>query len=105
MDIGLLMRLNGEHPGQGFDAAALLASERSRARSLLVILGESAAEIRRGVDPALLGRERELEQLIFAKAEQQTRLLNGKTVNADAAAAVARELNSLTVELEDVQSR
>jgi CHAT domain-containing protein/tetratricopeptide (TPR) repeat protein len=104
MDIALLMRLDAEHPGKGFGAAALLASERSKARSLLEALGESSTEIRRGVAPALTDRERELEQLIFAKAERQTRLLNGKSTAAEAA-SVARELNSLTAELEDVQSR
>jgi CHAT domain-containing protein/tetratricopeptide (TPR) repeat protein len=105
MDIALLMRMHAERPGQGFGEAALVASECSRARSLLEILGESAGEIRRGVDPALTARERELEQLTYAKAEQQTRLLNGKSAAPDAAARVARELNSLTVELDDVRSR
>ena len=62
-----------EHPEEGFGAAALFASERGRARSLLELLHESSAEIRRGVDTALLERERELERLISRKAEQQTR--------------------------------
>src|SRR5262249_18022093 len=59
---------------------------------------------RRGVDPALTTRERELEQLVFAKAERQTRLLNGKSATPEVV-AMARELNSLTAELEDVQGR
>jgi CHAT domain-containing protein/Tfp pilus assembly protein PilF len=105
LEIALLMRMHAEHPDQGFGEAAFVASERSRARSLLEILGESAKGIRSGVDPALTARERELEQLTFAKAEQQTRVLNGKSAASDAAARVARELNSLTVELDDVQSR
>ena len=78
---------------EGFDAAALLASERGRARSLLELLGESGAEIRRGVDAALLERERELERLISAKAEQQTRLLSGKHTEAEASAA-SKELDA-----------
>ena len=104
LQIEMLMRLHAQQPAKGFDAAALLASERGRARSLLEMLGESGAEIRRGVDPALLTRERELGRLISAKAELQTRLLNGK--HTDAAAATAeRELDALTVEFEQVQSR
>src|SRR5882724_1429808 len=98
------MRLNAERPGNGFDAEALLASERGRARSLLEMLGEGAAEIRRGVDEALLTRERELEQLIAAKADLQLHLLGGKHTDAEAEAA-ARELGTLAVQLDQVQSR
>ena len=76
------MRLHVEHPEEGFGAAALFASERGRARSLLELLHESSAEIRRGVDTALLERERELERIIARKAEQQTR--SGKQTEAEA---------------------
>ncbi|MBI4909423.1 MAG: CHAT domain-containing protein [Acidobacteria bacterium] len=103
MDIGLLMRLHFNQPGEGFAAAALLGSERSKARSLLELLGENSVEIRRGVDERLLERERELERLIFAKAEQQTRLLNTKFTSAPA--AISKELSDLTTEMEHVQSR
>ena len=104
LNIDTLMRLHAQQPAKGFDAAALLASERGRARSLIELLGESGAEIRRGVDSALLSRERELGRLISAKAELQTRLLNGK--HTDAAATIAeKELDALTVEFEQVQSR
>ena len=96
------MRLHAEHPEEGFGAAALFASERGRARSLLELLHESSAEIRRGVDTALLERERELERIIARKAEQQTR--SGKQTEAEAIAAV-KELDALATELEQVQSR
>jgi CHAT domain-containing protein/Flp pilus assembly protein TadD len=102
LDIEVLMRLHVEHPEEGFGAAALFASERGRARSLLELLHESSAEIRRGVDTALLERERELERIISRKAEQQTR--SGKQTEAEAAAAV-KELDALATELEQVQSR
>jgi CHAT domain-containing protein/tetratricopeptide (TPR) repeat protein len=95
MDIALLMSLN-------LPEKAFLESERSKARSLLELLPESGTEIRRGVDAELIKREYELNQLISAKAERQTRLLN-KSQGAEAVAA-SRELNALTVELEDVQS-
>ena len=54
--------------GAGLAAAALEASERARARSLLETLGEARANIRQGVDPALLERERHLPQQLSAKA-------------------------------------
>jgi CHAT domain-containing protein len=96
--------LHAERPGEGFGAAALLASEKGRARSLLELLAESGTEIRRGVDVAVLDRERELQRLISAKAEQQTRLLNGKHTDAEAVAS-EKEVNALTTELDQVQSR
>src|SRR4029078_12483634 len=95
LDIEVLMRLHTARPGGGFATEALLASERGRARSLLEMLGESNTEIRRGVDPTLLERERELERLISGKAELQTRLLNRQHTEA-AAATANKELDDLT---------
>jgi len=102
MEIGLLMRLHRLQPNKGFAVEALLASERSKARSLLELLGESSLEIRQGVDEKLLARERELVRLLFVKAEQHTKLLNLKS---PAAAALGKEVTVLTADLEHVQSR
>jgi CHAT domain-containing protein/tetratricopeptide (TPR) repeat protein len=104
LNLVVLATLNTRQPGEGFEAAALVASERGRARSLLEMLGESGTEIRRGVDSGLLDRERELQQLIAGKAEQQTRTLNSKRASTEAAAA-EKELDALTAELDQVQSR
>jgi CHAT domain-containing protein len=104
LDIEALMHLHAARPGEGFGAAALEASERGKARSLLELLGENGAEIRRGVDAALLDRERELERLISAKANQQMRLLAAKHTEAEAKAS-EEELDDLAVELEQIQSR
>ena len=104
LNLEILAQLHAEQPHGGFDGAALLASEQGRARSLLEMLVESGMEIRSGVDDGLLVRERELQQLVFGKAEQQSRLLNGKHTNAEATAA-EKELDALTVELDQVQSR
>jgi CHAT domain-containing protein/tetratricopeptide (TPR) repeat protein len=104
LNLQVLMRLHAERPEDGFGAAALLATERGRARSLLELLTESGTEIRNGVDATLLGRERELERLISGKAEQQTRLLNGIHTDAEAV-AMEKELNALATELDQVQSR
>src|SRR5262249_14661632 len=74
LNLETLLQLHARRPDKGFDAAALQASERGRARSLLEMLGESGREIRRGVSAALLDREYELERLISEKSEEQTRL-------------------------------
>jgi CHAT domain-containing protein/tetratricopeptide (TPR) repeat protein len=104
IDIDSLTRLHAEHPEKGFAGAALMASERARARSLLEMLGETGVEIRRGVDGGLLARERQLQQLISAKADNQVRLLSREHSKAEAQAA-ATELDALTVELDQIQSR
>ena len=51
------MRQPNEDPGV-LSSAAIEASERGRARSLLELLNESRIEIRRGVDESLLKQER-----------------------------------------------
>jgi CHAT domain-containing protein/tetratricopeptide (TPR) repeat protein len=59
--IDILMRLHEQDPARGHDAAALQTSERARARVLLDALIEARADIREGVEPALLERERALQ--------------------------------------------
>jgi CHAT domain-containing protein len=59
--IDLLMQLHKRQPSKGFSALALQASERARARSLLDLLNESQTDVRQGVDPKLLDREKDLQ--------------------------------------------
>ena len=67
--VDILMRRHKNNPAAGFDAEALAVSERARARSLLDSLGESRLDIRQGVDPALLERERSLRATLRARAQ------------------------------------
>jgi CHAT domain-containing protein/tetratricopeptide (TPR) repeat protein len=55
-EVDLLMERNRQQPGAGWDARALAAAEKARARGLLDLLAESGANLRKGVDPALLTR-------------------------------------------------
>ncbi|HEU4508465.1 MAG TPA: CHAT domain-containing tetratricopeptide repeat protein, partial [Pyrinomonadaceae bacterium] len=103
-DIDVLMRLHKERPAEGFAAAALRVSEKSRARSLLELLREARTELRHGVDPSLIERENHLRRTIADRAEQQTRLLSGEHTQEDAAAA-AHEMEMLTSEYDQVQTR
>jgi CHAT domain-containing protein/tetratricopeptide (TPR) repeat protein len=102
--INLLMRLHERSPKEGFDVAAFQASERARARSLVESLAESRVNIRQGVDPALLIQEQSLRRALNAKAEQQTRLLNGKHTE-DAAAAIKREIDDLLTQFQEVEAQ
>lgn len=102
--VDLLMRLDRQMPGQQYAAAALLASERARARSLLEILAETGRDIRRGAEPGLLERERELQQMLRLKAQRQMQLASNAETVAEAA-ETARELRQLTAEYQVVQAQ
>jgi CHAT domain-containing protein/tetratricopeptide (TPR) repeat protein len=102
--IDLLMQLHQQQPGEGNDAVALQASERARARGLLELLIEANADIRRGVDPGLLARERTLQNQLNARAAAQTALLSGKHNEAQAEAA-AKEVAAIAAQLQEVEAQ
>jgi len=103
-EIEVLMRLHQQRANEGFDAAAIEVSEKSRARSLLELLREARAQIQQGVEPSLIEREGHLRRLIAEAAERQTRLLSGKYTEEQARAA-AKEVDDLTTEYDQVQAR
>ena len=72
--IDLLMQLHRQQPSQGYNALALRASERARARNLLESLSEAHADIRQGVDPRLLEQERQLQFKLDAVDKQRIEL-------------------------------
>jgi CHAT domain-containing protein/Tfp pilus assembly protein PilF len=98
LHIDLLMRLHRRQPAAGFDVAALKTYEQARARSLIDILAESSADVRQGVDPRLLARERALHQRLNVEAERQTRLFSGKH-KEESAVAVRRTIEELLTQL------
>ncbi|MBA2734144.1 MAG: CHAT domain-containing protein [Acidobacteria bacterium] len=102
--INLLFELHLRNSAAGYDEAALRASERARARSLLELLREARADIRRGVDPALLERGQSLQRQLNARAEEQLLLLSGDETS-EQARTLAGELNALTNEYDEVQTR
>ena len=67
----LMSRYKAERK-QGFAAQALETSERQRARSLLDLLVEARADLRQGVDAALIERERSLRLQLNEKAQRLT---------------------------------
>lgn len=100
-EIDILMRMHHVNPTKGYDAAALEVSERARARSLLETLAESGVNIRQGVDPALLERERELSRLLNSKAARLMSLL-GQRNRQEQAAALKKEVDALEAEHQQV---
>jgi CHAT domain-containing protein len=101
--IDLLMRLHRQNPSAGFDAKALQASERARARSLTEMLNESRVDIRQGVDKALTDRERDLGQMLNAKAQRQIQLRAQKGSEVEIG-TLDREISSLEAEYQEVQA-
>ena len=104
--VDALMRRHELEREQGesrFVALALQAVERARARSLLELLTEAHAEIREGIDPALLNRERELQQRLSAKAERLW--LMGQSARSGEQSVLRAEMEALTVELRDLAAQ
>ena len=102
--IDVLMQLHKQQPAKGYDALALQASERARARSLLELLTESQTDIRNGVDPKLLEWERTLTQQLDATEKHR---LEGLTrSNSDTSAqALDKKITALLEEYRQVQAQ
>ncbi|BAY81478.1 TPR domain protein [Calothrix parasitica NIES-267] len=81
--IDLLMELHKKHPSKGYDALALNASEKSRARGLLELLTEARADIRKGANPEFLAEESRLQELISAKEKLRYQIVNDKNKSND----------------------
>lgn len=101
--IELLMRMNRQQSGKGFEGEALQVSERARARSLLEILAEANASIREGVDAVLLERERTLHNQLSGKADALARLYASRP-SPEQVAAAKKEVDDLTVQYNEVRS-
>src|SRR5262249_12312675 len=96
--IDLLMELHRANPGKGYDALAVTASERSRARGLVDMLAESGANIRQGVDETLLARERALAYELNARAQKLARVQGPEKTAAE------REISRLDDEYQKAQA-
>ncbi|HSE33811.1 MAG TPA: CHAT domain-containing protein [Pyrinomonadaceae bacterium] len=100
--VDLLMQQDASNPGKGFAAQALQTSERGRARSLIELLNEAHVDFREGVSPDLVRRERELSQLLNAKAQRQIQL-TARSGSRQEIETLNREISSLEDEYQQVQ--
>jgi CHAT domain-containing protein len=101
--IEVLMQQHARNPSQGFDAEALEASERARARSLLERLSEARINIRQGVDPVLIEKERDLLRVLNAKAQRETQL-RARKGSSEEIATLQREISGLEDQYQQVQA-
>ena len=88
---------------QGQIAEALKASERGRARSLLERLGEARVNIRQGVDPVLLDKERDLVRVLTAKAQREMQL-KARKAGGEELVVMQREISELEDQYQQVQA-
>jgi CHAT domain-containing protein/Tfp pilus assembly protein PilF len=102
--VDLLMRVHRLDSSRGADVAAFEASERGRARGLLELLGEAAVDVREGVSPELLERERTLRARLNAAANYQRQLLSESYTTAQAAAA-AKDVDDLAAALGEAEAQ
>jgi CHAT domain-containing protein/tetratricopeptide (TPR) repeat protein len=100
--IDLLLQSHAKDAAAGYAAEALAASERGRARSLLEMLNEAHVDIREGVGSDLIARERELSQLLNAKAQRQIQLKAQKG-SAEEIAILDKEISALEDEYRQTQ--
>ena len=101
--IDLLMQLQRQNPSGEYNAEALRISERSRARSFAEMLNEARVDFREGVDADLLKKEREIRQLLNAKAQRQIQLMAQKG-NPGEIEILKKEISALEDEYEQSQS-
>jgi tetratricopeptide (TPR) repeat protein len=101
--VDLLMQLDAKDPGKGHAAEALKASERSRARSFTELLNEAHVDVREGVSADLIKREREISQLLNAKAQREIQLTARKGSQQEIE-TLHKEISALEDEYQQLQS-
>ncbi len=103
--IDLLMELHRRQPDVGHDARALVASERARARSLLDLLAEAGAKIRRDADPALLERERKLQSQLNARERERFELRRSPTARPEELSSGEKAVRLAVQQLEQARAK
>ena len=101
--VDLLMQLDAKDASKGHAAEALKVSERGRARSFMELLNEAHVDIREGVNADLIKRERELSQLLNAKAQREIQLTARKG-NQQEIDTLRKEISTLEDEYQQLQA-
>ena len=102
LHVDILMRMHKAAPSAGYDAFALDSSERRRARGLLELLTEAGMDVRAGVDPKLVQRERALERQLSTLADSRLQL-QSRTQTPETVASLERDITRVEQERERVE--
>ncbi|HEV8577750.1 MAG TPA: CHAT domain-containing protein [Thermoanaerobaculia bacterium] len=92
LHVDILMALHATKPADGFAAEALQTSERARARGLLDVLNEAGADIKRGADPVLIGKEKQAREEVSARDWHRREILTDENPNRERLAEAERKL-------------
>ncbi|MBZ5556043.1 MAG: CHAT domain-containing protein [Acidobacteriia bacterium] len=90
---------------KGSAAASFEMSERARARTLLDGLAESASQIRKGVDPRLLARQRAVQAELNAKEAYRAQIALKDGEESPRALAAGRDVKRLLDEWSDARAK
>jgi CHAT domain-containing protein len=102
--IDLLMTLHRQQPDAAYDALALRASERARARGLLEQLTEINLDLEKGIDPKLQESARALQQQLNTKAAARRNAFGGPDSD-DSRADSDREISELTSRYQELEAQ
>jgi CHAT domain-containing protein/predicted negative regulator of RcsB-dependent stress response len=83
--VNLLMELQRRDPGSAYATTAFGASESEKARTLVESIAESGANIRDGLDPDLVEKDRALTRELIANERVQMQLAPNSETRAEAA--------------------
>jgi CHAT domain-containing protein/Tfp pilus assembly protein PilF len=103
--IDLLMQLHKTNPKSGYDTKAFEASERSRARTLLELLQEANANIREGVSPELLQKERSLQQQLDALEKRRIEVLSPTNHTPQQETELEQQRQTLFAQYQDIEAQ
>ncbi len=101
--INVLMMLHDQNPQLRLDKEAFAVSEMARARSFHELLLEARLDVRQSVDPALLAKEKQVNESLNAKAQHHVQLLAAK--RNDEAAEVSKQVDALVSELTQLRDQ
>ena len=96
-DLAVDIEMQLHEPVKGFEL-----SERARARTLVDLIRGARLDIRQGADPALLDRERQVQELLDAKHDRLMRMLGASHSSASEAQA-RKEIDGLLQQYRDVE--
>lgn len=99
--IDVLMQLKQQNKSDAFASLALEASERSRARSLLEMLGERGADIRQGVEPQLLQQEQNAKAKLRGAMQRRMAVFSRQHTKQEVD-DLQQEIVALTTEYEQI---
>ncbi len=100
--IEILMQFDGQRPGEGYAAQALIIAERARARELQGELIRRAVRVDAGVDPNLLTAERAAADQLRAWAYQLSQVAPSEEARRQ---GLQKQLDEASQKLDDVRGR